>query len=161
MTQYLGYCAFIAGLEGMLIGAKAGIDLEILAKIVPVSAGSSSVLNRATEAILNRSFASNGTLDIVAKDIHLACELARESQAPAAIGAIADDMFQRAQVQGMGPDGIPFRGPHPGTVGGGRAEGHGLIAGDIGRDTRELSKFRVPRISPHPSPPPGLAFSRR
>ncbi len=107
VTQYLGYCAFIAGLEGMLIGAKAGIDLEILAKIVPVSAGSSSVLNRATEAVLNRSFASNGTLDIVAKDIHLACELARESQAPAAIGAIADDMFQRAQVQGMGPDGFP------------------------------------------------------
>ena len=107
VTQYLGYCAFIAGLEGMLIGAKAGIDLEILAKIVPVSAGSSSVLNRATEAILNRSFASNGTLDIVAKDIHLACELARESQAPATIGAIADDMFQRAQVQGMGPDGFP------------------------------------------------------
>ena len=91
----------------MLIGAKAGIDLEILAKIVPVSAGSSSVLNRATEAILDRSFASNGTLDIVAKDIHLACELARESQAPASIGAIADDFFQRAQVQGMGQDGFP------------------------------------------------------
>ncbi len=107
VTQYLGYCAFIAGLEGMLIGAKAGIDLEILAEIVPVSAGSGSVLNRSARAILDRSFASNGTLDIVAKDIHLACELAREAQAPASIGAIADDMFQRAQAQGMGQDGFP------------------------------------------------------
>ena len=107
VTQYLGYCAFIAGLEGMLIGAKAGLDLDILAKIVPVSAGSSSVLNRATDAILDRSFAANGTLDIVAKDMHLACQLAREAQSPASIGAIADDLFQRAQAQGMGADGFP------------------------------------------------------
>ena len=107
VTQYLGYCAFVAGVEGMLIGAKAGIDLDILAKIIPVSAGSSGVLNRSTDVILDRSFASNGTLDIVAKDIHLACELAREAQAPASIGGIADDMFQRAQAQGMGQDGYP------------------------------------------------------
>ena len=107
VTQYLGYCAFIAGLEGMLIGAKAGLDLDILAKIIPVSAGSSSVLNRATDAILDRSFAANGTLDIVAKDMHLACQLAREAQSPASVGAIADDLFQRAQTQGMGADGFP------------------------------------------------------
>ena len=79
----------------------------MLAKIIPVSAGSSGVLNRSTDVILDRSFASNGTLDIVAKDIHRACELAREAQAPASIGAIADDMFQRAQAQGMGQDGYP------------------------------------------------------
>ena len=108
VTQYLGYCAFIAGLEGLLIGAKAGIDLEILAKIIPVSAGSSSVLNRATEALLDRTFASNGTLDIVAKDLHLACELAREVQAPASVGSIADDLFQRAQAQGWGQEGFPM-----------------------------------------------------
>ena len=107
VTQYLGYCAFIAGVEGMLIGAKAGLELDVLAKIIPVSAGSSGVLNRSTDVILDRSFASNGTLDIVAKDIHLACELAREVQAPAAIGAIADDMFQRAQTQGLGKEGYP------------------------------------------------------
>ena len=108
VTQYLGYCAFIAGLEGLLIGAKAGIDLEILARIIPVSAGSSSVINRYAESLLDRSFASSGTLDIVAKDIHLACELAREVQAPSAIGAVADDVFRRAQVQGWGGQGFPI-----------------------------------------------------
>ncbi len=108
VTQYLGYCAFIAGLEGLLIGAKAGIDLGILSKIIPVSAGSTSVLDRALAALLDRSFSSNGALDIVAKDIHLACELAREVQSPASVGAIADDMFQRAQVQGWGREGFPM-----------------------------------------------------
>ena len=41
VTQYLGYTNFIASIEGMLVAAKAGIDLDILARIVPVSAGQS------------------------------------------------------------------------------------------------------------------------
>ena len=41
VTQYLGYTNFIAALEGLLIAAKAGIDLGVLAQIVPVSAGQS------------------------------------------------------------------------------------------------------------------------
>jgi 3-hydroxyisobutyrate dehydrogenase-like beta-hydroxyacid dehydrogenase len=36
VTQYLGYTNFIASIEGMLIAAKAGIDLNILAQ--PVNA---------------------------------------------------------------------------------------------------------------------------
>ena len=39
VTQYLGYTNFVAALEGLLIGAKAGIDLAQLARIVPLSAG--------------------------------------------------------------------------------------------------------------------------
>jgi 3-hydroxyisobutyrate dehydrogenase len=31
VTQYLGYTNFIASIEGMLVAAKAGIDLDILA----------------------------------------------------------------------------------------------------------------------------------
>ena len=41
VTQYLGYTNFIASIEGMLVAAKAGIDLDTLARIVPVSAGQS------------------------------------------------------------------------------------------------------------------------
>jgi 3-hydroxyisobutyrate dehydrogenase-like beta-hydroxyacid dehydrogenase len=35
VTQYLGYSNFVTALEGLLIGAKAGIDLGILAQIGP------------------------------------------------------------------------------------------------------------------------------
>src|SRR5262249_43293761 len=41
VTQYLGYANLITSLEGLLIGARAGIDLGVLAQIVPVSAGTS------------------------------------------------------------------------------------------------------------------------
>ena len=38
VTQYLGYSNFITALEGLLIGVKAGVDVGLLAQVVPVSA---------------------------------------------------------------------------------------------------------------------------
>lgn len=107
VTQYLGYTGFIAALEGMLIAAKAGIDLGILAEIVPVSAGQSRSFANIPGGVFNRSFAAGGTLDIVAKDMELAVALARDVGAPAALGALASDMFKRAQAQGWGQEGFP------------------------------------------------------
>jgi 3-hydroxyisobutyrate dehydrogenase-like beta-hydroxyacid dehydrogenase len=107
VTQYLGYTGFIAALEGMLVAAKAGIDLGVLAQIVPVSAGQSRTFDNIPRSVLNRSFVSGGTLDIVAKDMDLAVSLAREVGAPGALGALASDIYKRAQVQGWGREGFP------------------------------------------------------
>jgi 3-hydroxyisobutyrate dehydrogenase len=108
VTQYLGYSNFITALEGLLIGAKAGIDLRTLAQIVPVSAGASRTFDNIPRAVFSGEFTSGGTLDIVAKDVHLACELAREVGAPAHIGLLTDDVLQRAQAQGWGQRGFPI-----------------------------------------------------
>ena len=107
VTQYLGYTGFIAALEGMLVAAKAGIDLDTLAKIVPVSAGQSRTFDNIPRSVLPGTFVSGGTLDIVAKDVALACQLARDVGAPAALGALASDIYQRAQAQGWGGEGFP------------------------------------------------------
>ncbi len=108
VTQYLGYTNFIAAIEGMLIAAKAGIDLEVLAQIVPASAGQSRTFANIPRGVFNRSFTAGGTLDIVAKDMDLACTLARDVAAPASLGALASDMFKRAQAQGWGQEGFPI-----------------------------------------------------
>jgi 3-hydroxyisobutyrate dehydrogenase-like beta-hydroxyacid dehydrogenase len=108
VTQYLGYSNFVTALEGLLIGAKAGIDLNILAQIVPVSAGASRTFDNIPRAVFSGEFTSGGTLDIVAKDLHLACELAREVGAPAHMGLLTDDVLKRAQAQGWGQRGFPI-----------------------------------------------------
>src|SRR5207244_9510408 len=119
VTQYLGYTNFVAALEGMLIGAKAGIDLGVLARIVPLSAGASRTFDNVPRSVLSGTFTAGGTLDSVAKDLHLACELAREVGAPAHIGLIADDVLKRAQAQGWGQRGFPIAARVPGAVAGG------------------------------------------
>jgi 3-hydroxyisobutyrate dehydrogenase-like beta-hydroxyacid dehydrogenase len=107
VTQYLGYTNFVAALEGLLIGAKAGIDLAQLARIVPLSAGASRTFDNIPRSVLTGTFSAGGTLDIVAKDLALACELAREVAAPANLGLLAHDVLHRAQAQGWGQEGFP------------------------------------------------------
>ncbi len=107
VTQYLGYTNFVAALEGMLIGAKAGIDLGVLARIVPLSAGASRTFDNIPRSVLSGAFTAGGTLDIVAKDLQLACDLAREVAAPAHLGLLAHDVLSRAQAQGWGQQGFP------------------------------------------------------
>jgi 3-hydroxyisobutyrate dehydrogenase-like beta-hydroxyacid dehydrogenase len=108
VTQYLGYTNFVAALEGMLIGAKAGIDLGVLAQIVPLSAGASRTFDNIPRSVLPGSFTAGGTLDIVAKDLSLACDLAREVGAPSHLGLLAHDVLSRAQAQGWGQEGFPI-----------------------------------------------------
>lgn len=108
VSQYLGYTNFIAAAEGLLIGARAGIDLRTLAQIIPVSAGASRAFEAFPRTVLNGEFASAGTLDIVAKDLSLACELARQVQAPTRLGAIVEEVLKRAQAQGWGQQGFPI-----------------------------------------------------
>src|SRR5262249_15542090 len=106
VTQYLGYTNFVAALEGMLIGAKAGIDLAQLARIVPLSAGASRTFDNIPRSVLTGAFTAGGTLDIVAKDLALACDLAREVAAPAQLGLLAHDVWHRGQAQGWGQEGF-------------------------------------------------------
>ena len=107
VTQYLGYTNFIASLEGMIIAAKAGIDLETLAKIVPVSAGQSRTFDNIPRGVFPGTFAAGGTLDIVAKDVDLAIQLAQDVGATAFLGALAADIYKRAQAKGWGREGFP------------------------------------------------------
>ena len=108
VTQYLGYANFVTALEGLLIGAKAGIDLNVLAQIVPGSAGARRTFDNIPRGVFSGEFTAGGTLDIVAKDLHLACELAREVGAPAHMGLLTDDVLKRAQAQGWGQRGYPI-----------------------------------------------------
>ena len=106
-TQYMGYTNLIAAIEGMLIGKMGGVDPAILAEIVPVSAGASRAFRIIPDAILDGTYQAGGTLDIVAKDVALACELAERLDAPANTGGVANLIYKTAQDAGLGREGYP------------------------------------------------------
>ncbi len=96
----------VRGVEVVGGGNPDGIDLGVLARIVPVSAGQSRTFDNIPRSVLPRTFVTGGTLDIVAKDMELAVQLAREVGAPGALGALASDVYKRAQAQGWGQQGF-------------------------------------------------------
>ena len=57
--------------------------------------------------MLNGSYQAGGTLDIVAKDVALACALAERLAAPHATGQVADSLYRQAQGEGWGDEGYP------------------------------------------------------
>lgn len=107
-TQYMGYTNLIAAIEGMLIARMGGVDPAVLAEIVPVSAGASRAFNAIPNSVLNGSFQAGGTLDIVAKDVALACALAQRENAPASTGEAANALYRQAQEAGWGSEGYPI-----------------------------------------------------
>jgi len=65
------------------------------------------IFDNMTRGVFPGTYAAGGTLDIVAKDVDLACQLARDVGAPAALGALASDIYKRAQAAGWGQEGFP------------------------------------------------------
>src|SRR5438552_624391 len=89
VRQYVGFSHFMAEAEALVIAAKAGLDVKATAEFVGASVGGSAFRDRVFGALFARDFGTPGqapsALDIVAKDLQLAVELARRVHAPATI----------------------------------------------------------------------------
>jgi 3-hydroxyisobutyrate dehydrogenase-like beta-hydroxyacid dehydrogenase len=71
-----------AAVEGLLLGAKAGVDPQTLLECVNASSGQSASMGHLAQTLLKRNFAPSFTLDLAAKDMNLALELARDLRVP-------------------------------------------------------------------------------
>lgn len=106
VRQYVSFSGFFLEAEALLICAKAGGDVRAVAEFLGASVGRSSLHERALNATFQRDFGTTETssarLDIVAKDLKLAVELAREVGAPAHVGLLTSDILERGQASGWG-----------------------------------------------------------
>lgn len=103
INNLLFFSNFIAGAEALLIGAKAGVDVGQLAEIITKSSGNSLAIN-VFPRILAGEYGFNFSVDLAAKDVGLAHELARDVGAPARIAEIVDGVLRRGQAQGWGAE---------------------------------------------------------
>ena len=88
--------------EGMVIGAKCGLDAAQLQQVLMASAASSFMLRMLPDFTLRRNFEPGFTIDNQTKDVNLATDLARDLGVPTMLGAVAAQLLRTAQAEGLG-----------------------------------------------------------
>ena len=88
--------------EGMVIGAKSGLNAVQLQQLLMASAASSFMLRMLPDFTLRRNFEPGFTIDNQTKDVNLATDLARELGVPTMLGAVAAQLLRTAQAEGLG-----------------------------------------------------------
>ncbi|MBE3561813.1 MAG: NAD(P)-dependent oxidoreductase [Ktedonobacteraceae bacterium] len=91
--------------EALVLGVKAGADVETMAKIIGVSSGASwQLANQFPLRAFNGSFKPGFMTDLLHKDLGLALDLAAELQVPVAMTALSRQLFEMARAAGYGRD---------------------------------------------------------
>lgn len=103
VNQMMGAICHLGVVEGLVLGAKAGIDPDLLYEIVSGSSGNSAALRGSAPNILERNFEPGFTLDLMQKDVSLAVQLARSLDVRTLAGALADQVIREARAAGLGP----------------------------------------------------------
>ncbi len=91
--------------EALVLGVKAGADLETMTKVIGVSSGANWQLsNQFPLRAFNGSFKPGFMTDLLHKDLGLALNLAAEQQTPIAMTALSRQLFEMVRAAGYGQE---------------------------------------------------------
>lgn len=99
VNNMMMFINFIGGCEGMAMGARAGIDPQVLLDVIRPSMGDSRVLQRTMGLFLRGEQMCSAT-DLAVKDMHLAVELGKASGVPLELGLLVKDTITRFRDNG-------------------------------------------------------------
>jgi 3-hydroxyisobutyrate dehydrogenase-like beta-hydroxyacid dehydrogenase len=107
INQFLICASFLLGAEALLVGAKAGIDINTLCQVLSMSSAGRSVSLEPFPQIVfkgefRRGFSPGGPLDRWVKDINCAREVADSVNAPSNFLETVQKTLRSAQSQGLG-----------------------------------------------------------
>jgi len=89
--------------EALVMGVKAGVSTEMLAKIIGVSSGGSTQLGAVFPIrVFNGSFAPGFMTDLLYKDLGLALDLGRQTGVPLELTALTREFYERSRAAGNG-----------------------------------------------------------
>jgi len=102
VNQMMGAICTLGVVEGLVLGARAGVDPDLLFDIVANSSGNSASLRGAAPNILKRNFEPGFTLDLMQKDVSLAVQMARGLDVRTLAGSLAEQVIREARAAGLG-----------------------------------------------------------
>ena len=88
--QHDGLCELRGAAEGLAIGAKAGVDPQLLVDAIKTGSGNSTINEFALPAFLRGETGLGFATALATKDVHLAVELAKECGVPAEVGPLVE-----------------------------------------------------------------------
>ncbi|MGH2370420.1 MAG: NAD(P)-dependent oxidoreductase, partial [Chloroflexota bacterium] len=95
----------VAVCEGLILGAKAGLDLRQLHDLLMSASAGSKALGSFKESALAGNFEPGFTINNMEKDVTLANQMARELGVRLLAGAITQQVLREAQLRGFGEKG--------------------------------------------------------
>lgn len=91
--------------EGFILGARAGIDPDVLFDVISTNSGSSEQLKRRMQRkIIARDFSPEGSMALALKDINVTLGLAAATTTPMPYGTLLREQFVTAIAQGWGSE---------------------------------------------------------
>jgi len=88
--------------EGLVLGAKFGIDPDVLLEVTSNSSAGSKSLSSNGRAIIDRNFEPGFMIDLMHKDVGLAVDLGKQLKVRTLAAAITEQFLQEAQAAGLG-----------------------------------------------------------
>jgi 2-hydroxy-3-oxopropionate reductase len=102
INNLLCMCNMATAVEGLVLGAKAGLDLNVLAEVIGNGTGNSAVFKAVVARGFKGDFKPNFAIDLAYKDVRLAMDMADEFGYPAGIGDEVLNVMKRARAMGFG-----------------------------------------------------------
>ena len=91
--------------EGMVLGAKAGIDVKVLREVIRNSTGGNYFVQNGVPQIFKGNFEPGFRVNLAIKDIGLALGMAKDFSIPTPIGAAVEQRLLEARASGLGDKG--------------------------------------------------------
>lgn len=103
ITNLLAIANTMVAAEGMVLGRRAGLDLETLWKVINASVGRSFASDfYFPNGVFDGSFPVRFRLDLMAKDIGIVTRMGRELGLPLNLSSLVDKYLTEARGQGLG-----------------------------------------------------------
>lgn len=100
VLNMLWYDYFVASVEALMLGMKAGVDLEVLRQSLVGSPVNSVILERDIIPLLRDGDYDEGfAVALVTKDMGLALDLGRSVGLPLEVSSIVDQIYRRARAR--------------------------------------------------------------
>jgi 4-hydroxybutyrate dehydrogenase/sulfolactaldehyde 3-reductase len=103
VNNYLSCAASVLTAECLVLGVKAGLDLETMLRVMTGTAAKTAHLEMTYPAKAFRGdFTPGFLIDLAHKDLGLALRLGGEERVPLAMGAVAREIYSHARARGKG-----------------------------------------------------------